>query len=115
MVYSVIFKTYILWYKVSIFSMTFGIVVFCPLIPKIANLIYHFTITYKSTGSNMSYHVEGDDNSNNNSTSSLPGLQQHHQQHHEPLLHPLNTGVIIRNTLHQDIPKIVNLQEESFP
>jgi ribosomal protein S18 acetylase RimI-like enzyme len=93
--------------------MTFGIVVFCPLIQIIANLIYHFTITYKSIDNNMSYHMEGDDNINNNSTS-LPGLQ-HHQQHNEPLLHPLNTGVIIRNTLQQDIPKIVNLQEESFP
>ncbi|MDQ3872867.1 MAG: GNAT family N-acetyltransferase [Thermoproteota archaeon] len=31
------------------------------------------------------------------------------------LLHPHQTGVKIRNTTHQDIPKIVDLQKESFP
>ncbi len=31
------------------------------------------------------------------------------------LLHPHQTGVTVRNTTNQDIPKIVNLQKESFP
>jgi ribosomal protein S18 acetylase RimI-like enzyme len=31
------------------------------------------------------------------------------------LLHPLNLGVIIRNTHPEDIPKIIDLQKESFP
>lgn len=30
-------------------------------------------------------------------------------------LHPHQTGVKIRNTREEDIPKIVNLQRESFP
>jgi predicted N-acetyltransferase YhbS len=30
-------------------------------------------------------------------------------------LHPFQTGVKIRNTLKEDIPKIINLQKESFP
>jgi hypothetical protein len=30
-------------------------------------------------------------------------------------LHPHQTGVRIRNTTKEDIPKIVNLQKESFP
>ena len=30
-------------------------------------------------------------------------------------LHPRDLGVIIRNTHPEDIPKIVNLQKESFP
>jgi len=30
-------------------------------------------------------------------------------------LHPTDTGVVIRNTLPEDIPKIVKLQKESFP
>jgi ribosomal protein S18 acetylase RimI-like enzyme len=45
----------------------------------------------------------------NNSTSSSGPQQQ------EPLLHPVDKGVIIRNTLEEDIPGIVKLQEESFP
>jgi predicted N-acetyltransferase YhbS len=49
------------------------------------------------------------DGNRNNSSSSTPSLGEHQ------LLHPLDTGVIIRNTLPEDIPKIVNLQEESFP
>jgi ribosomal protein S18 acetylase RimI-like enzyme len=55
----------------------------------------------------MSYHIEGN---NHNGTSSLSSQQQKEEQ----LLHPHRTGVTIRNTLVQDIPKIVNLQE-SFP
>jgi ribosomal protein S18 acetylase RimI-like enzyme len=51
-----------------------------------------------------------EDNNNSTSSSSLPRRQQQ-----EPLLHPRDTGVIIRNTLQQDIPKVVNLQEQSFP
>jgi ribosomal protein S18 acetylase RimI-like enzyme len=31
------------------------------------------------------------------------------------LLHPHQTGVKVRNTTQEDIPKIVNLQKESFP
>jgi ribosomal protein S18 acetylase RimI-like enzyme len=31
------------------------------------------------------------------------------------VLHPHQTGVMIRNTTREDIPKIVNLQKESFP
>lgn len=31
------------------------------------------------------------------------------------LLHPHQTGVIVRNTTSEDIPKIINLQKESFP
>jgi ribosomal protein S18 acetylase RimI-like enzyme len=54
----------------------------------------------------MSHHIE---DNNHSDTSSLPRQQQ------EPLSHPLDTGVIIRNTLRQDIPKIINLQQESFP
>ena len=49
------------------------------------------------------------DSNRNNNSSSTPSLGEHQ------LLHPLDTGVIIRNTLPEDIPKIVNLQEESFP
>ena len=30
-------------------------------------------------------------------------------------LHPRNLGVTVRNTLPEDVPKIVNLQKESFP
>ena len=30
-------------------------------------------------------------------------------------LYPHQTGVVIRNTIEEDIPKIVNLQRESFP
>jgi ribosomal protein S18 acetylase RimI-like enzyme len=30
-------------------------------------------------------------------------------------LHPQQTGVIVRNTIKQDIPKIIALQKESFP
>ncbi len=48
---------------------------------------------------------------NNNGTSPMP-IQQQQQ---ESLLHPHHTGVTIRNTLQHDIPKIVNLQQESFP
>ena len=33
----------------------------------------------------------------------------------DSLLHPHQTGVRIRNTTNEDIPKIVNLQKESFP
>jgi ribosomal protein S18 acetylase RimI-like enzyme len=47
----------------------------------------------------------------NNNGTSMP-IQQQQQ---ESLLHPHHTGVTIRNTLHHDIPKIVNLQKESFP
>ena len=54
----------------------------------------------------MSKRIENNDNT----TSSMPGQRQE-----EPLLHPLQTGVIIRNTIVQDIPNIVSLQEESFP
>ena len=56
---------------------------------------------------NMSNNIEN----NNNGTSSKP-IQQQQQ---ESLLHPHHTGVTIRNTLQQDIPKIVSLQQESFP
>jgi ribosomal protein S18 acetylase RimI-like enzyme len=56
----------------------------------------------------MSYHIEG--NNNHNGDGSLPKQQQEEQ-----LLHPHHTGVIIRNTIQEDIPKIVNLQKESFP
>jgi ribosomal protein S18 acetylase RimI-like enzyme len=52
----------------------------------------------------MSHRIE-----DNNSTSSSGPHQQ------EPLLHPGDKGVIIRNTLEEDIPRIVKLQEESFP
>ena len=55
----------------------------------------------------MSNYIE-----NNNNTSSMPRQQQ---QEEESLLHPHHTGVTIRNTLLQDIPKIVDLQKESFP
>src|SRR5689334_25360983 len=65
-------------------------------------------ISYKAID-NMSPRSE--DNDNNSTTSSSPRRQQ--QQ--EPLLHPHDTGVIIRNTLQQDIPNVVNLQEQSFP
>jgi hypothetical protein len=57
----------------------------------------------------MPYHIEG--NNNHNGDGSLPKQQQKEEQ----LLHPHHTGVIIRSTLVQDIPKIVNLQQESFP
>jgi hypothetical protein len=30
-------------------------------------------------------------------------------------LHPRDLGVIVRNTQSEDIPKIVDLQKESFP
>lgn len=52
----------------------------------------------------MSHRIE-----DNNSTSSSGPHQQ------EPLLHPVDKGVIIRNTLEEDIRGIVKLQEESFP
>ena len=51
-----------------------------------------------------------ENNDSDNASSSMSG-----QQHQGPLLHPLQTGVIIRNTNVQDIPKIVSLQKESFP
>jgi ribosomal protein S18 acetylase RimI-like enzyme len=38
-----------------------------------------------------------------------------HIQQMEESLHPHNSGVTIRNTRLEDIPKIVNLQKESFP
>ena len=56
----------------------------------------------------MSNSIENNDS--DNSSSSMSGQQQQ-----GPLLHPLQTGVIIRNTNVQDIPKIVSLQKESFP
>src|SRR5919199_6132857 len=56
----------------------------------------------------MSYHIEA--NNNHNGDASLPKQQQEEQ-----LLHPHHTGVIIRNIIQEDIPKIVNLQKESFP
>jgi hypothetical protein len=55
----------------------------------------------------MSNNIEN----NNNGTFSMP-IQQQQQ---ESLLHPNHTGVTIRNNLQQDIPKIVSLQQESFP
>jgi ribosomal protein S18 acetylase RimI-like enzyme len=59
----------------------------------------------------MSNHIE---DSNRDGNHSLLRKQQQ-QQGEEPLLHPHHTGVTIRNTLLQDIPKIVDLQKESFP
>ncbi|HEY6885381.1 MAG TPA: GNAT family N-acetyltransferase [Nitrososphaeraceae archaeon] len=57
----------------------------------------------------MPYHIEG--NNNHNGDGSLPKQQQKEEQ----LLHPHHTGVMIRNTIQEDIPKIINLQKESFP
>ena len=54
----------------------------------------------------MSNHIE---DNNHDDTSSLPRQQQ---QEEESLLHPHQTGVTIRNTRMQDIPKIVDLQKE---
>jgi hypothetical protein len=31
------------------------------------------------------------------------------------LLHPHHTGVEVRNTTQEDVPKIVDLQKDSFP
>jgi hypothetical protein len=31
------------------------------------------------------------------------------------LLHPHHTGVKVRNTTQEDVPKIVDLQKDSFP
>jgi ribosomal protein S18 acetylase RimI-like enzyme len=57
----------------------------------------------------MPYHIEG--NNNHNGDGSLPKQQQKEEQ----LLHPHHTGVMIRHTIQEDIPKIINLQKESFP
>jgi ribosomal protein S18 acetylase RimI-like enzyme len=58
----------------------------------------------------MSNHIE---DSNHDLNHSL--LRKQQQQGEEPLLLPHHTGVTIRNTLLRDIPKIVDLQKESFP
>jgi ribosomal protein S18 acetylase RimI-like enzyme len=57
----------------------------------------------------MPYHIES--NNNHNADGSLPKQQQKEEQ----LLHPHHTGVMIRNTIQEDIPKIIKLQKESFP
>lgn len=51
----------------------------------------------------------------NNKTSTVVPSPQKQKQQREPSLHPLEIGVTIRNTIAQDIPKIVSLQQESFP
>jgi ribosomal protein S18 acetylase RimI-like enzyme len=56
----------------------------------------------------MSNSIENNDS--DSTTSSVSGQQQQ-----GPLLHPLQTGVIIRNTNVRDIPNIVSLQKQSFP